>query len=323
MTHVEHHAGHRHSHVDAALETDERGVRAVKISLLALIITALLQSVAVVLTGSVALLGDTVHNFADALTALPLWLAFNLGRRGRTRRYTYGYGKAEDIAGIFIVLAIAASASVAAYQSIQRFFYPQEVRSLGVVIVASLIGFVGNELVAAYRIRVGRAIGSAALVADGFHSRIDGLTSLTVLVGAAVVAAGYPLADPIVGLLITAAIVFILKNAARDVFYRLMDAVDPALVDEVEHVVQGVQGVERVDDVRLRWIGHHLRADVEITVDSALTSVEAHQIAMRAHHALLHEVARLSSAIVHVNPLSEGTVDHHAEIAHHFQGTGR
>lgn len=305
-------------HVDRALETNQRGIRALKISLVGLGVTAALQLVIVFLTGSVALLGDTVHNFADALTSLPLWFAFSLGRRDRTARYTYGYGRAEDVAGVVIVLVIALSATIVAYEAVQRLIQPAGIRNLPLVVAAGIIGFMGNEIVAIYRIRVGREIGSAALVADGLHSRVDGLTSLAVVVGALGVAAGFPLADPLAGLLITGALLFVLRNAAREVYYRLMDAVSPELVARVRAVLLEVSGVRAVDDVRIRWIGHRLRAEVEITVNGDLTVVEAHEIAVRSHHALLHKVERLSSAIVHANPSSEDGRDHHAELAHHF-----
>lgn len=312
-----------HSHdaadrVDTALESSAQGIRAVKISLLALGGTAVLQAVVVGFTGSVALLGDTLHNFADALTALPLWLAFAMARRPRDRRYTHGYGRAEDLAGLFIVAVIAVSSLVAGWESLARLLHPVHVRHLGAVAVASIIGFIGNEAVAQYRMKVGRRIGSAALVADGMHARTDGMTSLAVLVGAAGVALGWHSADAVVGLVITFAILVVLRTAARDVYRRLMDAVDPELVDRAEAVVLEVPGVRGVDDLRIRWIGHRLRAEVDVLVDDRLTVVEGHQIADRAYHALLHDVPRLTTAVVHVSPASSNGIDHHAEIAHHL-----
>ncbi|MFN2389749.1 MAG: cation diffusion facilitator family transporter [Actinomycetota bacterium] len=314
-----------HSHemsgrVDPVVETSAEGIRAVKISLVALLLTAALQGFVVVVSGSVALLGDTLHNVADALTAVPLWIAFSVGRRPPTRRYTYGFGRAEDLAGVFIVLTIAFSAIVVLVESIDRLLHPQEVRDLALVFAASAVGFVGNELVALYRIRVGRKIGSAALVADGLHARVDGLTSLAVMAGAAGVAAGYASADAIVGLLIALAILAILKGAARDVYERLMDAVSPELVDAIEKAVGAVDGVEHVDEVRVRWIGHALRAEINLTLDASLTLREGHALAVRAHHVLLHEVPRLSYATVHVSPSHRTGDDPHAEIAHHFAG---
>ena len=313
-----------HSHdaadsVDAALEASDDGIRAVKISLVVLLATSIGQAAIVVVTGSVALLADTIHNFSDALTAVPLWIAFVLGRRVATRRYTYGYGRAEDIAGVFIVAMIALSSVVAGYESIRRLISPEPVGNLGVLIAAGLIGFAGNELVAVYRIRVGRRIGSAALVADGLHARTDGFTSLAVVAGALGVLAGFPLADPIVGLLITVAILFVLRGAARDIYRRLMDAVDPALVDTAETVLRAVPGVRDVEGLRLRWIGHRLHAETGLVVDPALTVVQAHAIATGAHHQLLHQVPKLRGATVHISPAGPEGRAHHDELAHHRQ----
>jgi len=311
-----------HSHdaaesVDAALEGSTEGIRAVKTSLIGLGITALLQAAVTASSGSVALLADTIHNVADALTALPLWVAFVLARRAPTRRYTYGYGRAEDLAGVFIVAMIALSAVVAAYESIRRLLDPQTVHNIGWVIAAGLLGFVGNEFVAVYRIRVGRRIGSAALVADGLHARTDGFTSLAVVAGALGVLAGFPLADPLVGLLITLAILVVLKGAATDIYRRLMDAVDPELLDAAERALRAVPGVLDVEDLRLRWIGHRIRAETGLVVDAGLGVVDAHAIATAAHHRLLHDVPRLSDATVHVSPADTDGHDHHAELAHH------
>lgn len=312
-----------HSHesaakVDRALETSAQGLRALWISLAVLGATAVAQAVVVVLSGSVALLGDTVHNAADALTAVPLAVAFVLGRRAATRRFTYGYGRAEDLAGIVIVLTIAASAAFAAWSAVDRLLNPREVSHLPAVAAAAVIGFAGNEWVARHRIRTGRRIGSAALVADGLHARTDGFTSLAVLLGAGGAAVGWRLADPIVGLAITAAILLVLRDAAREVFHRLMDAVDPALMDAAERALLGVRGVRAVGELRLRWIGHRLRAEVAVVVDGRLTVVEAHRVAVDAEHALLHALPRLTAALVHADPAPlPGTGDPHAALLHH------
>ena len=180
--HEEH--GHTHGAVDPSVATSERGIWAVKWSFVGLFITALLQVVVVVLSGSVALLSDTIHNFGDAMTAVPLWIAFTLARLGASRRFTFGYGRVEDLAGVIVVLIILFSAVVAGYQAVERLINPQPIELLGAVAAAALVGFVGNEAVAIFRIRVGRQIGSAALVADGYHARTDGWTSLAVLIGA-------------------------------------------------------------------------------------------------------------------------------------------
>ena len=296
-----------HSHdsadsVDAALESSAAGIRAVKISLLVLLATASAQLLVVILTDSVALLADTIHNFSDALTAVPLWVAFVLARRPPSKRFTYGLGRVEDVAGLFIVLAIAVSAVVAGYESIHRLLDPREIMHVWVVFAAGIIGFAGNELVATYRIRVGRQIASAALVADGLHARTDGFTSLAVAIGAVGVWAGFPLADPIVGLLITVAILVILRGAATEVFRRLLDGVDPDIVDEAERSLLETPGVLGIDSIRLRWLGHQLHAETSITVESSLDLASAHRIAHAAEAALAHDVPKLSAATVHVSP---------------------
>jgi cation diffusion facilitator family transporter len=311
-----------HSHepadkVDAAMEASAEGIRALWISLAVLGATTVIQAVVVAMSGSVALLGDTLHNAADALTAVPLGVAFVLARRPPTRRYTYGYGRAEDLAGVAIVLTIAASSVVAAYVAIDRLLHPQKVSNLIAVAVAALVGFVGNELVARYRITVGRKIGSAALVADGLHARTDGFTSLAVLAGAGGVALGWKQADPVIGLLITIAILAVLRQAAREVYRRLMDAVDPALVDQAETVLRTTTGVLDVGQVRLRWIGHQLRAECEVIVDGASSAVAAHAVAVDAEHALIHAIPRLSAALVHADPEAHDGLDHHAPLASH------
>ncbi|HLI57694.1 MAG TPA: cation diffusion facilitator family transporter [Actinomycetota bacterium] len=315
-----------HSHdaadsVDAALTASADGLRALKISLAGLAVTAVLQAVIFALSGSVALLGDTIHNFADALTAVPLGIAFLVGRRPANERYTYGYGRAEDLAGIFVVAMIALSSALAAWEAIRRLMHPATVHNLVWVMAGGVLGFAGNELVAVYRIRVGRRIGSAALVADGLHARTDGLTSLAVVIGAAGVAAGLSLADPIVGLLITLAILVVLKDAARDIYRRLMDSVDPGLVDTVRRVLAGVPGVEAVESVQIRWVGHELLAEADIASDAGLNLADAHAIAEEAHHRLLHDVPRLAQATIHSNPVGDDGRDHHAVTAHHFPRT--
>ncbi|MFE7271069.1 cation diffusion facilitator family transporter [Streptomyces sp. NPDC057623] len=312
-----------HSHetadkLDSALESSARGMRALWVSLAVLGLTALAQAAVVVVSGSVALLGDTVHNTADALTAVPLGIAFVLGRRAATRRFTYGYGRAEDLAGIVIVLTIAASAAFAAWTAVDRLLDPRPVQQIPAVAVAAIVGFAGNEWVARYRIRVGRAIGSAALVADGLHARTDGFTSLAVLLSAGGAALGWQLADPIVGLAITAAITLVLRDAAREVFRRVMDAVDPALVDRAERALREVAGVREVGELRMRWIGHRLRAEVAVVVDGDVTVRQAHAIAVDAEHALLHAVPRLTAALVHADPAPvPGEADPHLALAHH------
>ncbi len=297
--------GHSHDaadQVDEALEADSAGRRALLISLAGLAVTAAVQAVVVARSGSVALLGDTLHNVADALTAVPLLIAFRLARRAPTKRYTYGYGRAEDLGGLFVVAMITLSSALAAYVAIDRLLHPRDVTHLWSVAAAALVGFAGNELVAGYRIRIGRRIGSAALVADGLHARTDGFTSLAVLIGAAGVAAGWTQADPIIGLVITIAILGVLRSAVRQVGARLMDAVDPDLVDQAAAAVTSVEGIDDVRDLRIRWIGHTLRAEADVTVDPDLTLAQAHDLAHHAEAHLLDQVRRLTAATIHTSP---------------------
>ncbi len=309
---------HSHDHdraTDPMLESSAEGLRALWISMAGLAATALAQAVVVALSGSVALLGDTLHNAADALTAVPLGIAFLLSRRRPTRRYTYGYGRAEDLAGIVIVAVIVLSAAAAAYAAVTRLLHPHQVTHLAAVAIAAAVGFAGNELVARYRISTGRRIGSAALVADGLHARTDGFTSLAVLAGAGGVAIGWRWADPAVGLLITAAILVVGWQAAREVGRRLLDSVDPALTERAEATLRTTPGVLGIGRIRLRWVGRTLRAECEISVDPACSIVQAHDIAVGAEHALIHAIPRLTAASVHADPLDG--IDHHAVLAHH------
>lgn len=313
-----------HSHdpiasLDEALTDSDAGMRTLKISLAVLVMTAAAQLSIVFLSSSVALLGDTIHNFADALTAVPLGLAFWLQRKPPTRRYTYGYGRAEDLAGGIVCATIAASSIVTGWVALDRLVHPHPVHQLGWVAAAGFVGFLGNELVAVYRIRVGRQIGSAALVADGLHARTDGVTSLAVVAGAAGVAAGWRSADPVLGLLITAAILNILRHAVLDIYRRLMDSVDPELVDQVEKVLSSVDGVEQVSRVRIRWVGHELHAEASVVSDSRLSLADAHAISEEAHHRLLHEIPRLSEATIHSDPRAAGGEEPHSLTAHHFR----
>jgi cation diffusion facilitator family transporter len=201
-----------------------------------------------------------------------------------------------------VILMIAVSSVIAAWEAISRLIHPRPVSHVGVLFVAGIVGLVGNELVALYRIREGKAIGSAALVADGYHARTDGFTSLAVALGAVGVWAGFERADALVGLGISIAIFAVLRGAARQVYYRLMDAVDPAIVGQVETVAAGSPGVVAVTAPRVRWHGHRLVADLDITVSGELPVSDGHSIAEDVRHRLLHAVAHLDDAHVHVDP---------------------
>ncbi len=293
-----------HSHdavdsIDDAMEASSEGIKAVKISLVLMLATTVLQAVVVAFSGSVALLADTIHNLSDALTAVPLWIAFVLSRRVATRKYTYGFNRAEDLAGLFIVLMIALSSVIAAYEAIDRMINPRPMENIGWVIAAGVIGFLGNEAVAVYRIRVGRRIGSAALVADGVHARTDGFTSLAVVAGGIGVLLGFPLADPIVGLLISAMIAVLLVGTVRSVGRRLMDGIEPELVDRAEHALEHLAEVEAVERVRLRWVGHRLHGDAVVRA-SAMSLSDADRLAGEAEASVKRHLPNVDEMAVRV-----------------------
>jgi cation diffusion facilitator family transporter len=304
--------------VDPSIASNERGLWALKWSFAGLFVTALFQVIVVIVSGSVGLLADTIHNFADAATAIPLAIAFWLGRRGVTRRFTYGLGRVEDFAGLAVILTILASAVVAAYESLQRLRHPQPVDFLWAVMIASAVGFIGNEAVALFRIRVGREIGSAALVADGYHARVDGWTSLAVFVGALGVWLGYPMADPLVGLGISVAIFVLVWQSAGSILMRMLDGMDAKTLEAIAHAAAHVPRVEEVSNVRARWIGHRIHAELNVTVTGGLSVSEGHDIAREVRHQLLHHLPHLGGVTVHVDPYGQSGDAHHriAEHAH-------
>lgn len=316
--------GHSHQHnalvTDNAFAANEEGIRAVWIALAALATTSVIQIVIYWLSGSIALFADTVHNIGDGLNSVPLLIAFYLARRAATRRYTYGFGRAEDVAGIFIVLSIAFSAGMIFWESYQKLVNPEPLTNLGWLATAAIVGFLGNEFVAWFQIRVGKRIGSAAMVADGMHARTDGLTSLAVLIAVAGSWLGYPIVDPIVGILIGIAILFITWDATKTMWYRLMDAIEPEHLARVEDVVHHQEDIKELRWLRMRWVGHRLHADLGIAVDPNLTTIESHHIAEHLRHDLYHALPYLSEIIVHVDPWSQPD-EHHHLTAHHEQRT--
>jgi cation diffusion facilitator family transporter len=312
--------GHTHGVIDPTIATTDRGIWAIKWSFVIMAVTAILQLVVVLTSGSVALLADTIHNFGDATTAIPLWVAFVLARRKPTKTFTYGLGRVEDLAGLLIVLIILFSAIVAGYEAIDRLIHPHPITALGWVAVAGVVGFIGNEAVAVFRILIGREINSAALIADGYHARTDGLTSLAVVVGAIGVALGFPLADPLIGLLITLAIFGIVWQSARAVFTRMLDGLEPGVIDELHHAAEHVPGVLRVVDAKARWLGHELLAEVTIAVDEALPLAEANAIAAVLKEELFEHLPALKVANVRFDAASAEQAhraEHHDHGGHH------
>nr|MBN1230034.1 cation transporter [Anaerolineae bacterium] len=303
--------GHDHSHdytdrvADHALDDNNLGIRTVWLALIVLGLTTVLQIAIYVIGGSVALLADTVHNLGDALNSLPLLVAFYIARRAATRRYTYGYGRAEDLAGILIVISIAFSAGYILIESVQKLFNPQPLTNLPWIAAAAVIGFIGNELVAVMQIRVGEQIGSHAMIADGQHARVDGLTSLSVLIAVAGAWIGIPILDPIVGIIIAFAIVGITWNAIKTVWYRLMDAVDPHIMEHMEHHVESVSGVKQVRQLRAHWVGHRLNVEVTVAMDAGLSLAESYAINQLIRHEIQHAVRQLGELTIEAQPVTK------------------
>lgn len=305
ITSTLHLPGHAHGERprrDDSMFINELGIRTVKAALVVLGSTTVLQVAIYLLSGSIALLADTVHNLGDAINSVPLWIAFVLARRSANKRYTYGYGRAEDVAGLAIVVSIAASAAYILYESISKFFRPEPVENLLWVAVAALIGFAGNELVAVMQIRVGRRIGSEAMVTDGRHARADGLTSLAVLAAVGGAWLGFPLADPIVGTLIGLTILIITRDAVVATWHRLMDAVDPELIDQAQSVIMQHPEVKAVERCQMRWLGHRLYVEAVLALDASLTMADADGIVDGVSHDLYHAIPNLGETTIEIVP---------------------
>jgi divalent metal cation (Fe/Co/Zn/Cd) transporter len=268
--------GHTHGVVDPTIATTERGIWAIKWSFVILAITAALQLTVFFASGSVALLADSIHNVGDAVTAIPLWIAFQLARRKPSARFTYGLGRVEDLAGVTIVAIILFSALVALYEAVDRLMHPQTITLLWAVAIAGFVGFVGNEAVAVFRIR------------------------LAVVLGAAGVWFGYPLADPIVGLLITLAIFGIVWQSTRAVFTRLLDGVEPGVIEEIRHAAAHVDAVKEVVRVRARWLGHRMTTELDVAVAGDTTVQEADAISAEVEGVVADHVPALASVHVRV-----------------------
>jgi cation diffusion facilitator family transporter len=236
-------------------------------------------------------------------------------------RFTYGLGRLEDLAGIAIVVAMLASAGLVVGESVQRLLNPREIDHLPLLVAASMIGFLGNEAVAIYKMRVGRRVGSAALIASARHARADGLTSLAVGGGAIGIALGFPVADPIVGLVIAIPILFMALNSGASVWKRLLDGVEAGLPERLSAAAAAVSGAQAIRDIRVRWVGHALYVEVCVVVDEDLPTRESHRIAEEVKHALFHAHPALGKATVHVDPCGHSGIEPHAATLHHEQET--
>lgn len=310
--------GHEHGRVEADLYNNRAGLRAVQISTAGMLLVSVVQLLIALSGGSAGLFADALHNLGDVLTTVALWLAFVVSSRAANRQYTYGYHRAEDLAGIFIVLVIIASAAASAVESILKLTSGNIPTQLYLSMAAAAVGCLGNEALAQYKINVGKRINSVPLVADGQHSRIDGLTSLAALLGLIGVRLGLPLADPLAGILITVVILGVVYSTSRSVLQRLLDAVDPRVVPSILTTASAVEGVEAVTEIRARWLGRAMHISMNIEVDATLTLFQAHEIAEHVRHHLFHELPGVAEVIIHTDP-SSASGDAHQETAHHVQ----
>jgi cation diffusion facilitator family transporter len=317
-----HEHGHEHGRVEADLYGNRAGLRAVQLSTLGMFLVAAIQFAIAGIGGSAGLFADALHNLGDVFTTVALWIAFVLSSRAANQRYTYGYYRSEDLAGIFIVLVIIASAVAGAVESIQKLTSGNIPTQIYLSMAATLVGVIGNEAMAQYKISVGKRINSVPLVADGQHSRIDGLTSLAALAGLIFVRFGLPIADPIAGIVITLVIVTVVYSTSRSVLQRLLDAVDARVVPSIMKTASTVPGVENVTDVRARWVGHTMHIVMNIEVDANLTLAKAHAIAEEVRHRLFHSIEGVSEVVIHTDPSSESG-DYHQAMAHHMQEAQR
>jgi cation diffusion facilitator family transporter len=301
--------GGGHSHGTGAYG-DSDAVRAVVISAVALGVASAVEFVAALSGNSVGILADALHNAGDVLTTGILLASFWLGRRPATRRFPAGFGRIEDVATLLIVLVIVLTAGIAAYESIRKFIYPAPIGNIPFGLFAAGVGVVANLAVSEYKIRVGRGLRSPALEADGIHSRIDAIVSAGAGVGIGLAAAGFGWADPVAGLAITGMILYILAGTVRDLFYRMMDAVDPEVISEIEEHALSVKGVLGVHDIRARWVGRQISVVMHVDCDPGLSLRSAHDLALEVEHEVGHAIpaGRLD---VHMDP---GTGHHHHEV---------
>jgi cation diffusion facilitator family transporter len=268
--------------------------RAVGVSAIGLAVTGIVELLLAVLTGSVGLLGDAIHNLSDVSTSAVVFLGFRLSRRGPTEQYPYGLDRAEDLAGVGIAIVIWASAVFAGYASIRKLVGHGPTGHLALGIAGAVLGIVGNQVVARYKLVVGRRISSATLVADARHSWLDALSSAGALAGLVAVALGFRLGDPIAGLAVTVFICHVGYEVSKDVVHRLADGVDPAVITAAEAAAGSVDGVIHAH-ARARWTGRTLRVEVEGWVDPALTVSGADALGQQVARAVAGELPEMGS----------------------------
>jgi cation diffusion facilitator family transporter len=298
--------GHSHTTGGSFAGATRDGLRALAIGVAGLAITTVLQALLLLFSGSVALLGDTLHNGVDLVGTAVVWVAFRLASRERNERYTFGYHRYEDLAGLFVVVLIIGSAGLVLYESVMAFSGDVEASHPWVVFAAGLIGALGNEAVAQFKIRTGERIGSPALVADGRHSRADGLSSLGVVAAAIGLMAGADWLDAIAGLGIGILIAWAGLQSAREVLGRLLDRAEPGIRTELEQSARDVRGIEHVNDMRIRQAGRTVHVVANVCVDASLSVATAHEFVEELRMAWLHVLPDGSEVDIHVDPFTPG-----------------
>ena len=288
-------------HRDEGSYADAAARRAVIVSALVLGVAAAAEFAASVRGHSAGVLADALHNSGDALTTLVLLAAFAIARRPATRRFPSGFGRVEEVATLVIIVVILITAAAAAFESVGRILSSEGYSNPIAGLAAAAIAVVANFGVSEYKIRVGRRIRSLALEADGLHSRLDGLVSAAAFAGLALAWMGIAIADSLAGIFIALAIIYILTGTVGRLVLRMMDAVDPELIEQITSTAAGVNGVLGVHDVRARWVGRELVAVLHIDCPPSATLAQAHNTAM----AVQKEVQKQVPAVhldVHMDP---------------------
>ena len=311
--------GHAHAHHDHSLAAAGGGgagaLRVVVISSLLLAAVAAAELVAAALTNSAGVLADGLHNLGDVGTTVALAIAFILSRRAPTRRFPYGYHRVEDLAGLVVLALIVGSAVASGVTAVEHLIHRPPLTSPVLALLVAAFGFVGNEAAAQYKIRAGTRLRSLALVADGKHSRTDGIASLGAVVGVAGAALGAPVLDPVAGLVITLIIAVVAWETTRTLTGRLLDEADASLVATIEEVAATTDGVLGVSDTRARWMGRRVLAELTLEVAPETTLALAHALGEEVRHRLYHRIDPLSDVIVHLDPA--GDTYAHDAVSHH------
>jgi cation diffusion facilitator family transporter len=309
-----------HGHTHGTINAEPDALRVTLVSSAVLGTVAAVELAVAIVSNSAGVLADGLHNLGDLSTTIALAAAFVISRRAPTKRFPYGYHRGEDLAGLFVVLLIVASAVASGVTSIEHLIHRQQVSQFGAAVAVALLGFLGNEAVAQYKTMAGKRLGSMTLVADGQHSRVDGFASLAAAAGVLGAWAGAPILDPVAGLVLTLVIGWVAVDTARHVTARLLDEADASLVELITETAAAVPGVLSVAGATARWTGRKVRAELTLEVSPGDTVARAHALGEEVRHRLFHRVDSLADVIVHLDPAGDAAA--HRETSHHGQGGG-